>query len=376
MIDVNGLGAGGNGRSCVIDPSAMAPHQSAGPEDIFPIEIDLAEVRRQRETGLRGLGQVAKSFGDRAVDFSVCDRASGRDACSIYGAVPLREIKHQLLALKAEGKLDRVRMLLLTNCTFGGVVYNVEWVMEECLAIKPNLTFLWGEAWLAFMRFCPTYRQRTGMSAANTPRERLKSEAHAKAYAAQAAKLKDADDAVPLKTRLIRPPSARVRVYTTQSSDKTLTSLRQGSMIPVNEQDFKGEVEQSFHEAYMTHTSTSPNYRIIASLDVGRRQVELEGFEFVQRQAEAAMPMRKAISTHPLLQKYFKMLTAGDMIPESDRESGVTSYSDPHQRRTNFWDCREMCSEARARPMSAKRVPPSSSATTKRTAIIWNSTVP
>ncbi|MEO6104391.1 MAG: hypothetical protein ABIP44_12265, partial [Pseudoxanthomonas sp.] len=36
---------------------------------------------------------------------------------SMYGAVPLREIKHQLLKLRAAGKLDRVRMLLLTNCT-------------------------------------------------------------------------------------------------------------------------------------------------------------------------------------------------------------------------------------------------------------------
>ncbi|MDH4050920.1 MAG: ornithine decarboxylase, partial [Rubrivivax sp.] len=45
---------------------------------------------------------------------------------SMYGAVPLREIKHRLLELKAAGKLDRVRMLLLTNCTFDGLIYNVE----------------------------------------------------------------------------------------------------------------------------------------------------------------------------------------------------------------------------------------------------------
>ena len=61
-----------------------------------------------------------------------------------------------------------------------------------------------------------------------------------------------------LDTRLIAPPHARVRVYATQSTHKTLTSLRQGSMIHVHDQDFKGEVEQAFHEAYMTHTSTSP----------------------------------------------------------------------------------------------------------------------
>ncbi len=141
-----------------------------------------------------------------------------------------------------------------------------------------------------------------------------------------------------MSTRLIPPPNARVRVYATQSTHKTLTSLRQGSMIHVNDQDFKGEVEESFHEAYMTHTSTSPNYQIIASLDVGRRQVELEGFEFVQRQVEAAMSMRRAISTHPILGKYFKVLTAGDMIPEQHRESGIQGYYDSEQGWTDILD--------------------------------------
>ncbi len=258
---------------------------------------------------------------------------------SMYGAVPLREIKHQLLKLKAAGKLNRVRMLLLTNCTFDGLVYNVERVMEECLAIKPNLVFLWDEAWFAFARFGPTYRQRTGMNAAEVLRERLKSPEHASAYQAQQEELADADDEKLLDTRLIPPPTARIRVYSTQSTHKTLTSLRQGSMIHVHDQDFKGEVEQAFHEAYMTHTSTSPNYQIIASLDVGRRQVELEGFEFVQRQVEAAMSMRRAIATHPQLKKYFKLLTSGDMIPEQHRESGIKSYYDPDQGWNDIWEC-------------------------------------
>jgi arginine decarboxylase len=261
---------------------------------------------------------------------------------SMYGAVPLREIKHQLLALKAAGKLDRVRMLLLTNCTFDGLVYNVERVMEECLAIKRDLVFLWDEAWFAFARFSPTYRQRTAMRTANNLRKRLRTDGHRRTYEAQQEALADAPDETWLDTRLVPPPDARVRVYATQSTHKTLTSLRQGSMIHVNDQDFKGEVEQSFHEAYMTHTSTSPNYQIIASLDVGRRQVELEGFEFVQRQIEAAMSMRKAISSHALLQKYFKVLTAGDMIPEQYRQSGVTSYFDNEQGWTDMWDCWEL----------------------------------
>ncbi len=80
VIDVNGLGAGGVGRSLVVDPAATVLHQSAGQEDMFPIEIDLDMVRRQRETGIKGLGQVLKSFRDREADFSVYDRTSGVDS--------------------------------------------------------------------------------------------------------------------------------------------------------------------------------------------------------------------------------------------------------------------------------------------------------
>ena len=80
VFDVNGLSAGGVGRSLVVDPAATVLHQSAGQEDMFPIEIDLDQVRRQRETGMKGLGQVLKSFRDRSSDFSVYDRTSGTDA--------------------------------------------------------------------------------------------------------------------------------------------------------------------------------------------------------------------------------------------------------------------------------------------------------
>ena len=62
VFDVNGLGAGGVGRSCVVDPAATVLHQSAGQEDMFPIEVDLDVVRRQRETGMRGLGQVLEEL--------------------------------------------------------------------------------------------------------------------------------------------------------------------------------------------------------------------------------------------------------------------------------------------------------------------------
>jgi predicted amidohydrolase len=80
VFDVNGLAAGGVGRSLVVDPTALVLHQSAGQEDMFPIEIDLDLVRRQRETGMKGLGQVLKSFRDREAQFPVYEPGSGADA--------------------------------------------------------------------------------------------------------------------------------------------------------------------------------------------------------------------------------------------------------------------------------------------------------
>ena len=249
---------------------------------------------------------------------------------SMYGAVPLREIKHHLLAYKKAGQLDRVKMLLLTNCTFDGVVYNVERVMEECLAIKPDLIFLWDEAWFAFAGFTPTYRRRTAMATAKRLQVRYKSEEYARDYAVyqkRIAKLKD-DDL--LDERLMPDPATvSIRAYATQSTHKSLTSLRQGSMIHIFDQQFRHKVQEPFDEAFMTHTSTSPNYQILASLDIGRRQAELEGFEMVQKQIELAMAIRERVASHPLLSKYFLFLSAREMIPEEYRPSGIGSYFDP-----------------------------------------------
>lgn len=245
---------------------------------------------------------------------------------SMYGAVPLREIKSKLLALKRAGKLDRVKMMSLTNCTFDGVVYDVERVMRECLAIKPDLVFLWDEAWFAFARFHPVYRTRTAMAAARALRERLQDPAYKRRYQEElAAEGGDglSEDAL-LERRLHPDPArARVRVYATQSTHKTLTALRQGSMIHVFDQDFDQKVAEPFHEAYMAHTSTSPNYQILASLDLGRRQVALEGVELVQRQIENAMQLRDAIDNHPLLSKYMRCLRTSDLIPEDFRPSAI-----------------------------------------------------
>ncbi len=254
------------------------------------------------------------------------------DRYTMFGGVPLKEIKGQLLALRAAGKLDSVRMLLLTSSTFDGIVYDPLRVMREVLAIKPDIIFLWDEAWFAFARATPTYRQRTAMDAAQRLRRMLADPAYRERHAAWKANF-DAraatDEAAWLEDGLLPDPDAtRVRVYATHSTHKTLTALRQGSMIHVHDQDFERKARESFHDAYMTHTSTSPNYQILASLDVGRRQLELEGYEFVRNSVGLAMMLRRQISDHPLLAKYFRVLKPKHLIPAEYRPSGLERFYD------------------------------------------------
>ncbi len=245
---------------------------------------------------------------------------------SMYGAVPLEQIKEKLLQLKEAGRLDLVKMLLLTNCTFDGLVYNVEKVMQEILAIKPDMIFLWDEAWFAFAGFTYNYKQRTGMFVAQKFYEKYRSDAYREEYDAYIKNLKKDETSV-----LPDPDKVRIRVYSTQSTHKTLSSFRQGSMIHIWDEDFRRKSENTFMEAYMTHTSTSPNYQMLASLDAGRRQVQFEGYELVEKSIEMAMMLRAKINDHPRLNKYFDVLTVSDFIPKELRKSGLSEYYDPKE---------------------------------------------
>jgi arginine decarboxylase len=261
-------------------------------------------------------------------------------AYSMYGAVPLRSIKKALLDLKAEGKLDRVKLLDLTNCTFDGHMYNPLRVMEECLAIKPDLVFLWDEAWFGFARFSPFHRVRTAMYGAAKLAERLRSPEYRAEYEAfrQGAGDLDPHDPALLDRRLLPDPDrARVRVYSTQSTHKSMSALRQGSMILVHDEDF-GQVHAAFEEAFFTHTSTSPNLQIIASLDVARRQMELEGYELVIKATDLALRIRQQVNGHPLISKYFRVLTPAEMVPAAHRESAIEEYGWPHASRARIMD--------------------------------------
>jgi arginine decarboxylase len=249
---------------------------------------------------------------------------------SMYGAVPLRTIKQALLAAKREGRLDRVKLLDLTNCTFDGHMYNTLRVMDECLAIKPDLIFLWDEAWSAFARWSPFLRPRTAMGAAAEIERWLRDPASIGAYERQRAELGDdpSDDKL-LDTHLLPDPrKVRLRVYQTNSTHKSMSALRQGSMILVKDVEYD-TVEQQFKEAVFTHASTSPNQQLIASLDVARRQMELEGFALVANAIEISLAIRREVNRHPLISKYFRVVGADGMIPAEYRRSGFTDFLAP-----------------------------------------------
>ncbi|MBK7946137.1 MAG: aminotransferase class I/II-fold pyridoxal phosphate-dependent enzyme [Flavobacteriales bacterium] len=248
---------------------------------------------------------------------------------SMYDAVPLNHSREQLFKLKKGGRLDKVKMLLLTNSTFDGVVYNVERVMEEVLVIKPDIVFLWDEAWWAFARFSYVLRQRTAMHVAAKLARKYRTPEYRAAFKEHINGLKKGEE-----PRMPDPDKVRIRVYATQSTHKTLTSLRQGSMIHIWDEDFAKKSEASFHEAYMTHTSTSANYQILASMDVGRRQVEFEGFELVEKAIELGLLLRRTVREHPKLKRWFDIITIGELVPTEFRQSGLDSY----YRRDQGWN--------------------------------------
>lgn len=74
IIDINGLGAGGVGNSCLIDPSGRTLHQAGETAEFLVTELDFDLVRRQREVGLRSLGQPLKSFRDSEINFTVYNK--------------------------------------------------------------------------------------------------------------------------------------------------------------------------------------------------------------------------------------------------------------------------------------------------------------
>src|SRR5947209_522284 len=169
---------------------------------------------------------------------------------------------------------------------------------------------------------------RSAMGACDALRERYASEAYRAEYAEFKKEHGKIDPKNPklLDTHLLPDPDAvKLRVYATTSTHKSLSCFRQGSYIMVND-DCWESTEATFKEAFFAHTSTSPNLQLIASLDVARRQAELEGYELVGRSIELSLILRREVNRHPLISKYFSIATNAQMVPTEYRGSGFDDF--------------------------------------------------
>jgi predicted amidohydrolase len=67
FVDINNAGALGNGRSMVVGPEGEVLHRAGEQTEVIPVILDLDRVRHSRANGIRGLGQMLKSFRDTDV---------------------------------------------------------------------------------------------------------------------------------------------------------------------------------------------------------------------------------------------------------------------------------------------------------------------
>ena len=171
-----------------------------------------------------------------------------------------------------------ILMIILTNCTFDGLTYNVQRYMDEILAIKPDIVFLWDEAWFGFARFVPHYRQRTGMHSASDLSTKYNSEEYRKEYEQYKktflSKHPEPDDAWIEQQLMPDPGEAKVRAYATQSTHKTLSCFRQGSMIHVYDDQFNEKAKTCNSRnnpikrlAYFIHHELGPSKTYYFSFD-------------------------------------------------------------------------------------------------------------
>lgn len=112
IIDINGLGVGGVGQSCIVDPTGKTVHQAGVGEEFLVAEIDFDLVRRQREAGVRNLGQPLKSFRDTKLEFVVYHRRKWRnDYLNSLGPLQTTTRHHKSL-MAPEPKLSGPARLL------------------------------------------------------------------------------------------------------------------------------------------------------------------------------------------------------------------------------------------------------------------------
>jgi arginine decarboxylase len=93
-----------------------------------------------------------------------------------------------------------------------------------------------------------------------------------------------------------RPRSKASMIFATHSTHKLLAGISQASQILVQESDTRKLDRHMFNEAYLMHTSTSPQYAIIASCDVAAAMMEPPGgTALVEESITEALDFRRAM---------------------------------------------------------------------------------
>ncbi|HVE88900.1 MAG TPA: aminotransferase class I/II-fold pyridoxal phosphate-dependent enzyme [Burkholderiaceae bacterium] len=181
----------------------------------------------------------------------------------VFGPVPKKTI------LKAIDEHPEAELLVLTSCTYDGLRYDLKPIVDAAHA--RDIKVLIDEAWFAHARFHPALRPTALESGAD---------------------------------------------YVTQSAHKTLSALSQAAYIHVNDPTFNDHI---FRENFNMHTSTSPMYSMIASLDVSRKQAVLEGYKLLQRTLMLADELREQINSTGV----FRVLELNDLLPDEVKHDGL-----------------------------------------------------
>ena len=186
-----------------------------------------------------------------------------RNNFGIIGPIPKEEFRWKNIqkkiaahpfASKVEGK---PRVLTITQSTYDGILYNVEEIKEMLDGKIDTLHF--DEAWLPHAAFHDFYGDYHAIGAD-------------------------------------RPRCKESMVFSTQSTHKLLAGLSQASQILVQDAENSKLDRDVFNEAYLMHTSTSPQYAIIASCDVAAAMMEEPGGKaLVEESIAEALDFRRAM---------------------------------------------------------------------------------
>ncbi len=189
-----------------------------------------------------------------------------RNHFGIIGPIPKEEfepasimakIKANPLLKGVDPKKIKPRVLTLTQSTYDGVLYNTETIKTMLDGYVENLHF--DEAWLPHAAFHPFYGTYHSMG-----------------------------------KKRARPKEAVV--YATQSTHKLLAGISQASHVLVQDAQNRKLDRALFNEAYLMHTSTSPQYSIIASCDVAAAMMEPPGgTALVEESIAEALDFRRAM---------------------------------------------------------------------------------